>query len=88
MFEEWRKYRQTTGAHIKELTDMTKPELQYWMIRFVLEAQKQNGDVYPPSTLHHFCSGITRHLRFSGKPELGIFKDAEFCDFRATLDAE
>ena len=32
VFEEWRKYRLTTGADIKELTDMNKPELQYWMV--------------------------------------------------------
>ena len=88
VFEEWSKHRLTTGADIKELTDMTKPELQYWMIRFVPEVRKQNGDVYPPSTLHHLCSGIMRHLRWSGQPELDIFKDAEFCDFRGTLDAE
>ena len=88
VFEEWRKYRITTGAHIKELTNMTKAELQHWLIRFVLEVRKQNGDVYPPSTLHHLCSGIMRHLRWSGRPELDIFKDVEFCDFRGTLDAE
>ena len=32
--------------------------------------------------------GILRHLRESGRPDIDIFKDTLFADFRATLDGE
>ncbi len=86
---EWRKHRQqTTGDTIATLQEMTRDELQHWLTRFILEARKRDGSVYPPNTLHHICSGLMRHLRWTGKPQIDFFKDDEFADFRASLDAE
>ena len=58
------------------------------MSRFVLEVRKKDGSEYRPNTLHHICCGILRHLRESGRPDIDIFKDSLFADFRATLDGE
>lgn len=67
---------------------LTSQLLQHWLVRFCLEVRKQNGEVYPPNTLHHICCGIMRHLRLSGQPDLDTFKDGEFSDFQRSLDAE
>ena len=56
LFEEWRIYRMymyTTAVNIPIITDMTKEQMQYWLVRFVLEVLKKCGDVYPPNSLHH-----------------------------------
>ena len=47
-------------------------ELNQWMSRFVLEARRQDGKHY------------VREL----KPDLDIYKDRQFTEFRRTLDAE
>ena len=74
-------------AHILELTDMTTTQLSACMTRFMLEARKKDGTVYPPNTLHHLVAGLMRLLRQRGKV-LDISRDAEFNEFRASLDAK
>ena len=89
LWEEWRKYcQQTTGDAIAPLSEMTQEEVQHWLTRFILEVRKKDGSVYPPNTLYHICCGLMRHLKWTGKPEINFFKDKEFADFRASLDAE
>ena len=44
--------------------------------------------MYTPNTLHHICCCLMRHIRLSGNPQVDFFKDPEFSDFRASLDAE
>lgn len=48
---------------------------------FIFEVRKQDGSEFPPDSLHHIVSGIQRFLLWNGKPEIDIFKDAEFADF-------
>ena len=87
-WEAWREHRKQNGHAISPLTEMTEHELQHWLTRFILEVRKKDGSVYPPNTLLHICAGLMRHLRWSGKPHIDIFKDKEFANFRASLDAE
>ena len=47
----------TTAANIPIITDMTKEQMQYWLVRFVLEVRKKCGDVYRPNSLHHIVVG-------------------------------
>ena len=42
-------------------------ELSFWLSKFVYEVRKRGGEVYPPKTLYHICSGI---LRNNGVPGL------------------
>ena len=89
LWNEWSKYRcETSEVHIPLLMEMDAYSLQYWMTRFILEVRKQNGDEYPPNTLHHLVCGIMRFLRQNGKPQLDFFKDDTFADFRSSLDGE
>ena len=32
---------------------MPAAELSFWLVRYVLEARKRNGEPYPPNSLHH-----------------------------------
>ena len=89
IWEEWSRFRTADyGSHIPPLSSISLCELQHWMTRFVCEIRKKDGSEYPPNTLHHICSGILRYLRANGYPTLDIFKDSEFHEFRASLDAE
>ena len=57
------------------------------MSRFVLEARKKDGTVYPPNSLYHLVAGLMCHLRNSGRA-INVFRDAQFIDFCASLDVE
>ena len=37
--------------------------LQKWLCRFVVEARKQDGQSYPPTSLQNLLSGILRYMR-------------------------
>ena len=88
IWEQWSKQRHTqTNTPIPPLTTMPTSQLSYWLIRFVLEARKRNGEPYPPNSLHHIVMGVVRHLRWCGR-SLDVIKDVEFQEFRATLDSE
>ena len=52
----------TTAVNIPIITDMTKEQMQIWLVRFVLEVRKKCGDVYPPNSLHHIVVGVMRHV--------------------------
>ena len=89
LWEEWVDHRKsTTGKNIAPLVELSSPELQHWLTCFILEVRKKNGDEFPPNTLHHICYGIMRHLRWDGHPSIDFFCQAEFSDFKASLDAE
>ena len=62
-------------------------ELNRWLCRFVLEVRRQDGKNYPPNTLYQLCCGVLRYVR-EVKPDLDVFKDQAFGEFRRTLDAE
>ena len=89
VWKEWSKHRNNTcTTTIPSLNVITPAELQKWMTFFVLEVRKQNSMEYPPATLLHICSGIQRYLRSAHLPNLDIFSDSAFSNFRRTLDAE
>ena len=90
VWEEWCKHREeTTSCTIPSLNSITLSDLQFWLVRFILEVRKKDGCEYPPDTLHHLCSGIVRFLRTNGThSSLDIFKDPFFAPFRSSLDAE
>ena len=74
---EWSNYRREVHrSQIPPLTEITPPQLQYWLTRFVLEVRKKDGTEYPSQTLHHLCSELLRYLRQNGHPTLDIYKDS------------
>ena len=62
-------------------------ELNRWLCKFIVEVRRQDGKNYPPNTLYQICCGIVRFVR-EVKPDLDVFKDKAFGEFRRTLDAE
>lgn len=89
IWEEWTKHRlHTTGTYICPLLDMTGKDMQYRLSQFVVKVRKRDSTVYPPNTLHHIVCGLMRYLQWNGRPDIDFFKDPDFCNFRASLDAE
>ena len=81
---------QNTAEHIGSIDSLSDQSLNHWLTRFILEVRKQDGNDYPPNTLHHITAGLMRNLRWSGRAQIDIFKDATctFVKFRSLLDAE
>ena len=89
LWNAWSVHHQATaGVRIPPLADLKIDELQHWFTRYILEVRKKDGGQFPPNTLHHLVCGITRYLRHHGQPELDVWKDPEFSNFRASLDSE
>ena len=89
MWEGWcRSREQSVNCVIPPLCELNKSQLQHWMSRFVLKLRKKDGTEFPPNSLYHICCGLMRYLHSSGKPELDIFKDKEFAEFRTVLDSQ
>ena len=89
MWNEWRNYRrETCGDTIPALSDIIPSDLQHWLNYFVLEVRKKNGSEYQSDSFHHLCSGIVHFLQANNCPSIEIFKDSDFTEFGATLDAE
>ena len=91
IWKTWSEYRNSVVKNEQvpeDISTLDGDKLQYWLSRFVLEVRKKSGLEYPPNTLHHICCGLLRHLRENERPEIDIFKDTNFADFRATLDGE
>ena len=68
--------------------ELTAKTLAENMSSFIFEVRKQDGSEFPPDSPHHIISGIQRFLRWNRKPQIDLFKDAEFADFRVCLDSE
>ena len=69
LWDLWSSQRPScsTEAAIPTITALNNDQLQHWLCRFILEVRKENGQHYPPATLHHIVSGIMRFLRQSGR---------------------
>ena len=63
--------------------------LQRWLCRFVIEARKQGGEPYPPTTLQSLLSGLLRYMRErrGDTPDFLSKKDARFRDLQRTLES-
>ena len=89
VWEAWCKHRrENTSCNIPPLTSITLNDLQFWLVRFIHEVRKQNGEEYPPNSLLHLCNGIVRHVRSTSYPDLDLFQDSAFAEFKSSLDAE
>ncbi len=51
-------------------------------------ARKRDGTEYPPETPYHIVCGIMHFIRQNGRPEVDVFKNQDYIELRATLDAE
>ena len=44
--------------------------------------------MFPLASLHHITAGLLSHLRWNGRPQVNLFRNWDFHDFRASLDTE
>ncbi len=72
----------------EDFATLTAEQMDFWLSRFVLEARKANGQLYPPNSLYQIVCGLLRHLRESNRADVNIFEDKRLEQFRKSLDAE
>ena len=64
VFNEWRAQRNQSIQEEKCPSDLLeKPnvsKLNYWLARFVAEVRRQDGNPYPPQTIHQLLAALQR----------------------------
>ena len=72
------------------IENLSAHDLDNYLAKFIVEVNRQDGAPYPPDTLYQLVSGIQRHLKENGRPELGILdpKNLDFVQTRQVLDAQ
>ena len=63
VYDAWRTCSTNKKRGIPSLEEGTKPQLDYFLPRFVNEARRQDGAPYPPRSLYQMMCSIQRHLR-------------------------
>ncbi len=71
------------------LESMAVSTMQGHLTQFIMEAQRQDRQPYPPQTLYQLFCGLQRYLRENGRPEVGVFDEQqpEFNRVRKVLDS-
>jgi len=95
VWKEWAVYRQTVVIEQSEAThkllvnidEISKDDLQYWLVKFVAEVKRKDENHYPPDTIYQICCGFGQALRVAGRNDVDIFDAPEFTRFKDTLDA-
>ncbi|KXJ16817.1 hypothetical protein AC249_AIPGENE22802 [Exaiptasia diaphana] len=70
------------------LEEMGAQSLNFWMIKFVQEVAKKDGDLYPPKTLNSIVCGINRYLEDKNDYNFMDKSDKRFSLLRKVMDAE
>ena len=85
VFTEWKAERnKAAGSPLcpDNLLERPNPaQINTWLSRFVTEARKQNGEPYPPRTMHQILAGLQRHM-LEISPNAAKFLDTNNTAFR------
>ena len=59
-----RRMEQSETAHqlLVNIEEMSKAKIQYWLVKFVAEVKRKDGNYYPPDTVYQICCGLGRAL--------------------------
>ena len=64
--EQWRNFapesKEDPNWPIPDLKDGSKPQLDYWVARFLYEIRRKDKTPYPGNTLSNIAAGIQRHI--------------------------
>ena len=95
VFSKWRVQRNgdiSDKAHQcpeNLLDDPDSKKLNFWLSRFVTEVRKQDGQSYPPRTIHQILSALQRKM-IEKHPDARKFLDRKetiFSDFHRVCDS-
>ena len=94
-FNEWKSARNTSAAETNsdispirlELVEISKDDLCYSLMQFVLEARKQSGEDYPAESLYEMVICLQIYLSSKGK-EYKFLDDDAFIPLKNTLDSK
>ena len=75
---EWVEYRQSLSTEDSDQVPST--ELNYWLLHFILEVRRKNGEPYTPHSLYQLICGLQRVIRETN-PDWNLFTVSEFRDF-------
>ena len=56
-----------------DFVQMRAADMPFWLCRFVTEARRVDGKVYPPNTLYQLACGLMRALKESGRAGINFF---------------
>ena len=80
LFSDWAS---TRNAHFPGnpvldniLSSTDKTQVCAWICKFASEAQKKDGEPYPPKTIHHYIMGIWRHIKQATKSSVNLPRSA------------
>ena len=92
-FDAWRQARNKRYPEDKVpdnlLTSNDPAVLTLHLSRYALETRKENGEPYPPKTIHQLLCGLLRHMKDmnTGCPNFLDKQDTRFKKFQGTLDS-
>ena len=87
VFSEWKAERNKNAGGSRSLCPdslLERPDpaqINTWLSRFVTEARKQNGEPYPPRTMHQILAGLQCHM-LEITPNAAKFLDTNNTAFR------
>ncbi|KAK3107750.1 hypothetical protein FSP39_021374 [Pinctada imbricata] len=86
VFEKWRE----TRGDVPELHTMDSKSMDYNLQRFIVEARKKDGSLYPPKSLYLIACGLLRCLRSNEVFDKNFLddKNTDFVKFRKVMDAQ
>lgn len=89
VFERWRINRENLiSERMMPQSDVSlwdKEQLNYWLAKFIVECRKEDGKMYPGSSLISILSGLQQVVRKNSLVD--FFKNDEFTHLREVLDA-
>ena len=93
VFTEWRcaklKKGEKDGSNCPDdlLENAKVAELNHWISRFIAEVRRQDGNSYPPRTIHQILAGLQRYmLQKMYVPKIIDRKDSRFLDIHWACD--
>ena len=69
VFEQWRVERNRATSDDGEMCPSNllqypvQVSLNYWLLRFVVDARREDGQPYPPTSVSNFLAGLYRECR-------------------------
>lgn len=85
---EWKARLDDTLKVLKPIEEFSRGDLNHCLVYFFAEVRKQDGELYPPSTLKAIAAMIQLYFREELKWEFSLFLDRDFQSTQKSLDAQ